>query len=108
MEGIYAAFSALFTFLLAVGKYLLDGILWCIGNGLYVIFDGLLTCVSAIFTAIDVSSFATTYALSWAGVPTQMIWFINQVSIPAGITMLVGAIGIRMLINLIPAAFTRI
>jgi F0F1-type ATP synthase membrane subunit c/vacuolar-type H+-ATPase subunit K len=82
--------------------------MWLVGQALYVIFDGLLTAITAIFTAIDLSSFIATYSLSWAGVPTQMIWFVNAVSIPTGITMICAAIGIRMLINLIPAAFTRI
>ena len=102
------AFAALFTFLTALLKWCVDGILFVLTSVMFLIFDGLLTCISAIFTAIDISNFVAAYAMSWAGVPPQMIWFINAVSIPAGIIMLTGAIGIRMAINLIPAAFTRI
>jgi len=104
-----AAFAAaLFTFLQALFQWTLDGGLFVLKSFFYLIFDGLLTCISALFTAIDLSNFVAAYAMSWAGVPTQMIWFINAVSIPAGILMLSAAIGIRMAINLIPAAFTRI
>lgn len=103
-----APFFALFDFLKALLKWCIDGILFVLTSVLFLVFDGLLTCISAIFTAIDFSNFVAAYAMSWAGVPDQMIWFINAVSIPAGIIMLTGAIGIRMAINLIPAAFTRI
>jgi hypothetical protein len=105
---IDSAISAIFTFFTNIFKYALDGCLWLIGKVFYIMFDGVLTAITAIFTAIDLSSIIGTYAMSWAGVPTQMIWFINAVSIPAGITMICAAIGIRMMINLIPAAFTRI
>ena len=86
----------------------LQGILWLLGKAIFIIFDGILTAVSAFFTLIDLSSFISSYAMNWAGLPAQMIWLINAVSIPAGIVMITGAIGIRMVINLIPAAFTRI
>ncbi len=103
-----APFSALFTFLTNILKWSLDGVKWTFDKVLYLPFDGLLTSISAIFTALDFSTFASTYALNWAGLPPQMIWFINAVAIPQGLVMLGSAIGLRMLINLIPAEFTRL
>jgi len=100
--------AALWSFLNSLCTWALDGCLWLLKKAAFVIMDGLLTCISSIFTAIDLSSIAANYALQWANVPTQLIWFINAISLPAGIAILVGAIGIRMLINLIPAAVTRI
>ena len=103
-----APFATLFAFFTAIFKWSLDGVLWLLGKWFYWWFDGLLTVVSSIFKSIDLSSFVATYAMNWAGLPPQMIWFINAVSIPQGLTILSAAIVIRMLINLIPAAFTRI
>ena len=103
-----APFSALFGFLRLLLTWTLDGILWLLGKAFFLPFDGLLTAISALFNAIDLSAFAATYAMDWAGLPPQLIWFVNAVAIPQGMTILAGAIGIRMLLNLIPAAFTRI
>jgi len=100
--------TALFNLIKAVALWTLDGIVWLLMHVLFLIFDGILTCITAFFTALDFSSFISAYALSWVGIPDQMIWFINAVSIPAGVTMISGAIGIRMVLNLIPASATRI
>jgi len=103
-----AAFTALFTFLSTILTWALDGVLWLLGKAFYLPFDGLLTVISSIFNAIDLSSFVATYAMNWAGLPTQLIWFVNAVGIPQGLTVLVSSIIIRLCLNLIPAAFTRI
>lgn len=103
-----SAFNALMGYIGSVVRWALDGFLWVIGKALFIIFDGLLTTVSAIFGAIDLSAFVSSYALNWAGLPTQMIWLINSVAIPQGVTILLAAVLIRMTLNLIPAAFTRI
>lgn len=100
--------SSFFAFIINIAKYCLDGFLWLLGKALYLPFDGLLTVISTFFKTIDLSTFVSSYALNWAGLPPQMIWFVNAIAIPQGITILLGAIGIRMLLNLIPAAFTRI
>lgn len=108
MASLAQPFSALFTFLANILKWCLDGFMFIIKNALFFIFDGLLTCISSIFLALDFSSFASSYAMNWAGLPPQFIWFVNAISLPTGLTMLAAAIGIRMALNLIPAAFTRI
>lgn len=101
-------FKALFTFLTGLLKWTLDGFLWLLGKAFFLPFDGLLTVISTLFKAIDLSTFVASYVMDWAGMPSQLIWFVNAVGIPQGITILAGAIGIRMALNLIPAAFTRI
>ncbi len=108
MDSIVSGFTALMTFLSNILTWALDGILWLLGKAFFIPFDGLLTCISSFFKAIDFSVFPSSYALDWAGMPPQMIWFINAVSLPQGVTIIFLAIGIRMLLNLIPAAFTRI
>jgi len=103
-----SAFNSLMGYIGNILKWALDGMLWIIGKALFLPFDGLLTVVSGIFTSLDLSTFAASYALNWAGLPTQMIWFVNAVAIPQGVSILLAAILIRMALNLIPAAFTRI
>lgn len=103
-----AAINALFEFLKSGLTLLLDGVLWIIGKALFLIFDGILTVISTVFTAIDMSSLLSSYAMDWAGLPPQMIWFVNAVGLPQGISILSAAISIRMLLNLIPAAVTRV
>lgn len=103
-----SAFSALFEFFTGLFTWALDGILWLLGKFFFLPFDGILTVVSGLFNAIDLSSFLASYAMNWAGLPPQMIWMVNAVGVPQGITILTACIGIRMAINLIPAAFTRI
>jgi hypothetical protein len=100
--------TALFNMIKAVALWTLDGIVWLLSHVLFLIFDGILTCISVFFSLLDFSNFIAGYAMSWAGIPDQMIWFINAVSIPAGVTMICGAIGIRMAINLIPSWATRL
>ena len=103
-----SAFDAITGFFSTLFSWLLDGALVVIKASLFFIFDGILTVVTVFFTAIDLSAFLSTYALSWAGVPEQLIWFVNAVSVPQGVTMLVAAIGIRKTLDLIPAALTRV
>lgn len=101
-------FNALFDFLGRMLTWTLDGILWILKKAFFLPFDGILTVIQGLITTIDLSAFVASYAMNWAGMPTQLIWFVNAVSLPQGITIISGAIAIRMLLNLIPAAFTRI
>lgn len=103
-----APFKALFDFITNIATWCLDGILFILGKAFFLPFDGLLTVISTLFKAIDLSTFLASYAMDWAGMPSQLIWLVNAVGIPQGVVILTGAIGIRMALNLIPAAFTRI
>lgn len=74
----------------------------------YVIFDGILSTVYAFFSALDLSAVAFDMAAEWTSMPDQLIWLVNQLAIPQCLTIIVGAMGLRMLLNLIPGAITRI
>ena len=100
--------NGIIDFFTIILKWCLDGFLWILKSIIFLIVDGLLTVVSAFFSAIDFSSFLSTLALDWAGLPSAMIYVINAVSVPQCLTIISGAIGIRILINLIPAEFTRV
>lgn len=103
-----APFQSLFTFLKQLFIWFLEAIGWLLGKVLYYVFDGLLTVVSAALSSLDLTAFVANVGMNWAGLPPQMIWFINAVGIPQGLTMLSSAAVIRLTLNLIPAEFTRI
>ncbi len=95
--------------------YLFDGFKWlaeAVGEViswlLYTIYDGLLTVVFLFADTVDLSEVAFNMAAQYAGLPTQLIWLVNQVDLPQSLTYVAGAIVIRMILNVIPAAVTRI
>ena len=97
-----------FVFLLDGILSLLNVIFTALTNFFYTVFDGFLVVVYGIFSALDFSALVFNTAASWGSMPPQLIWFINEIALPQCFTMVTAAVGIRMLLNLIPAAFTRI
>ena len=97
----------LFDTLLIPFRWLLDGVLWVIGNALYFIFDGLLTVFQLFFQGLDFSAVLFSNTLGSSMHPL-LVWFINQLGLPQCFSLIGLAIGIRMLLNLLPAAITRI
>jgi len=96
-------------------RFLMDGFRWlaeALGEVLayvaYTVYDGLLTVIFTFASAVDLSAVAFNIAAQYAGLPSQLIWLVNQVELPQSMTYIAAAIVIRMLLNLIPAAFTRI
>lgn len=67
--------------------------------------DGMLTLVYLFVASLDLSSFVLNY---WGLLSPQMLYVVNQSGIPQGLSLLAWALGIRLLLNLIPAAFTRV
>ncbi len=108
MDYVINAIQSLLNFFISALSWLMDGFLYTIKAALYFIFDGLLTVVETLFSAINIPSTLLTAAGSWGLLPTQAVYCINAVGIPQGLAIIVSAIVIRMGINLIPAAFTRI
>ena len=95
--------------------YLMDGFLWlaeAVGQVIsylaFTIYDGLLTVLYAFACAIDFSAVMFNVAAQYAGLPSQLIWLINAVNIPQSVTYIVTGIIIRMALNILPAAVTRI
>lgn len=100
--------TGIITFFTTALKWCLDGMLWLLKSILYLIFDGLLTVITTFFNAIDFSVFISSLALDWAGLPSALIYVVNSTSIPQCLTIISGAITIRLIINLIPSTFTRV
>lgn len=108
MNALVSFVNAFFTSLQVALKWVLDGGMWILKTVLFVILDGLFTVIVSFVSAIDLSTVISSGAASWAGLPPQMLYLVNQCGIPQGLSLITGAIVVRMIINLIPAAFTRI
>ncbi len=89
-------------------RWALDGFFTVISAIFYLMFDGLLTAVAAVFKSFDLSSLLFTSVGSALDLPAAAIWIITELGLPQCISMVVIAIGIRMLLNILPAAVTRI
>lgn len=101
-------FDAFLSWLVTLATWILNGAVTVVEAALYYPFDGLLTTIETFVSGLDLSALAFSYTSMWAGLPPQFVYFVNAVGIPQGLSMIIAAVGIRMVINLIPAAFTRI
>ena len=115
MDAIYAIIETISSWLGTFWDLVKEGLAWCLDGilliiqfALFTIFDGLLIVIEAFFSTLDLSSLAFNYAAQWSDLSPQTIWIINELALPQGVSLLVAAMLIRMLLNLIPAAFTRI
>lgn len=74
----------------------------------YSIWDGLLTTVSAFFAAIPVPDAWAQAAGFWDTLPGQALYILGALKIHLVIAVIIGAYGVRFLLNLIPGLFTRV
>lgn len=79
-----------------------------IGWVFYCIFDGFLAVVFAFIDTLDLSVVAFSMASEWSQMPDQLIWLIVELGIPQCLTVVSGALTLRLLLNILPAALTRI
>lgn len=86
----------------------LGGMFYILKGVLYLVIDGLLTAVKTIVTGIDFSSIAFQWAAGKALLPLQAIYFICAIGFPQFVTIIASAYVIRLILNLIPAAATRV
>lgn len=107
-EPIMDGLNSLGGIIAAGLKWLIDGMVELIWGILYVIVDGLLTVVSGFVSVIDLSTLLTNLTSSWGLLPAQIVWIISHTGLAQCLAIIGYAYGIRMLLNLIPATFTRI
>ena len=103
-DFIFAFWDTVTTILHVILKIIFSVIGWV----LYVMFDGCLAAVYAFFQGLDLSALAFNTASAWTSLPPQLIWLVNELALPQCITIIVGTLGVRLILNLIPSAFTRI
>lgn len=101
ISGVLSWFASIFT-------YILDGILLIIQAALYLPFDALVTAVETIILSLDVSALAIGAMGGWGLIPSQLVYALNQIGIGQAFSIVITAMAIRFVLNLIPAAFTRI
>ena len=108
MSGIMNFLNIFFATIQSLLGWVLDGALYVLKTAFYFPFDGLLTVVSGLISSVNVSDLVVSSASSWGLMPPQLLYIVNQIGIPQGLTILAYAYMIRLTLNLIPAAFTRI
>jgi hypothetical protein len=79
-----------------------------VGYAVYAIFDGLIWTIYGIVSMIDLSTLALDFSGQLLGLPPALIFLLSQVGFAQALTIVGGAYLVRLLLNLIPAAFTRI
>lgn len=108
MSGIMAFINGFFLVIQTLLGWVLDGLMYVLKTALYFPFDGLLTVISGLISALDVSSVIVSSVSTWGAMPPQLLYIVNAIGIPQGLSILAYAYGLRMALNLIPAALTRI
>ena len=96
------------SIIVQVVQWLIQGVIYALQAGLWIIFDGLLTCMQAVISTLNLGNLASNTAAAWGLLPSQVAYLISSTGIANGLGMIGTGIGIRMLLNLIPAAFTRL
>lgn len=91
-----------------VVQWVIAGIVYAIQAALYIVWDGLLTCMSALIAAVNLGNLATQAAASWGLLPPQVCYLLAQSGIANGLGMIGTGIAVRMTLNLIPSWITRI
>lgn len=82
--------------------WLADGIFYLLKTILFLIIDGFFTVAELFFLGID---FLISPSLNLH--PT-LIWFVYQLGIVQGISIIASALVVRLLLNFIPSTITRI
>lgn len=108
MQALIDAVHWLFGLLFVVIRWLLDGILYVVMGCFYLILSGLLYSLYALVSAISFSSVVFQWTAGWAGVPAGTIYFVTACKLPEAVTIVSAAIIVRMLLNLVPGAVTRV
>ena len=107
--------ATIINFFKSIPGLIWDAITWLLDNIgaafswlFFTIYDGLLTVLYSFAAGLDFSAVMFNTAAQYSSMPPQLIWLINQIGLPQAMTYLAGAITIRMLLNLLPAAITRV
>ncbi len=89
--------------------WVLESIFYLLNELFYLIYDFALDAFETIVTALDFAQIMTLQTMqTWTGLPTQVIWLLNYLNVPILMAIILGAYSIRLLLNLIPGAATRI
>lgn len=101
-------YNALVAYLKQYGIWILDGSFYLLKFLIYTLVDGILSMITVFFQSLNMANALGSYVADWSGLPSQMGYVIGQTGLPSCIALLLAAVGIRMLINLIPSWATRV
>lgn len=102
------SFSWLLDNVFGLIKYLIDAILLVIQTAFLWILDGMLTLVAGAVNSLSLGSIGAGYFAQWGLVPPQLVYFLNQTGVSQGLTLIFYALTVRLTLNLIPGAITRV
>jgi len=107
--------SAILSFLNTFWQYGKDILSWSMGNvkplltdTIKDVFTGVMAVASGVINTLDVGTILTQTSAAWGLLDPRIAWFMVNLGISQGLGILGVAYGIRFLLNLIPAAFTRV
>lgn len=104
-QSIWDGFVYLFY---ACFYWVLSGVVLCVGYPFYYIFKGLLDVVYLLVSVLSFGTYLADLVTQLSGLPDALRYLLLQCGVPQGLTIVCTAIGLRMLINLIPSWATRI
>jgi hypothetical protein len=85
------------------------GLLWDIVSLFFFwLLDGFLTVVTVFLSGINLSALGFQTFAEWSDMPPQLIYLVNELALPQCVTIIAGAIAVRKVIDLLPAAVTRV
>jgi hypothetical protein len=105
---IMSFFNVVVSIISSALTWLVSAVVKVIWGVLYVVIDGLLTVVSGFVSLIDLSNLIAHLTASWGLLPPTVVWVITQSGLAQCLAIIGYAYLIRMLLNLIPATFTRV
>lgn len=108
MDFLVSFFKQFWTLILEHINWTLDALAKVLSFFVFTLLDGFFTVIHAFISLIDFSAIAFNFGAQYANLPPTLIWLVNQTAIPQGLTYIGLAVTIRLTLNLIPAAFTRI
>lgn len=108
MSWLVDFINSFFSSLWDIFKLGFDAFVSVIFTVLFWFWDGFLFVVTNLISTLDLTSLAFTEYAHWADLPPQLIYLINQLALPQCAGIIGAAIFIRMILNIIPAALTRV
>ncbi|MEH0021001.1 MAG: DUF2523 family protein [Desulfobacter sp.] len=98
-----------FEMIIDVFKWVLSGILYLLAELFYLLIDLFFTTIETIIDTIDYAQVTALQGFAnWGLLPDQIVYILYKINFAQCLTMLAAALLIRLTLNIIPAAFTRI
>lgn len=116
LQGLYDAVVSFFTnffsdmaqLIVDALSWLLDGFILVISFTVLFIIQGFFTVISTLLNMLDFSSLALDLAGSLGVLPPALIYLLKASGFTTGMSIVIAAYSIRLALNLIPGAFTRV